>query len=129
VTLHIRKGNYISRIWFFSGKGEVFDVAANLFRELPDGVWTLSWRFRFYRDDSLTQDTDDIKQAWSCKLRAKSEDEAIRECGPIIGKLKIITRLDFDLTIIGTDDPTTVVELMNAKPYFHLSFAGKGANN
>lgn len=122
--MDIKKGNYISRIWFLSKKGTNYDVLMNLMRQLPDGPWTLEYRFRYYKDDK-THGSEDEKSRWTATFpETMTEAEAIRKVAPVLTELKVMTGLKCDITVIESDDPQVVLHLMGTKKYFHIKAAG-----
>lgn len=120
--LVIEKGNYISRIWFFYKDGVMRDVLMALTRKLPDGDWKLAYRFRYYRDEEAF-DSSDEKSVWTAMFPMKlSEAEAVRKVSSVLQKLKVLTRMDFDVTVIESDEPALVTHLMKQKAYFHMRY-------
>ncbi len=118
--IEIKEGNYLSRIWFFYKPDAKFDVIAVLHRQLPDGAWNFSYRFRHYEDDKVF-DSKDSKSYYTATLPgSKSETKAIRSLGPIINKLKVSTHLDCDVTVIESDDPNVVCNIIRTKPYVYM---------
>lgn len=118
--LQLERGNYISRLWFFYRDGVDFDVLMALTRRLPDGDWLLKYRFRYYRDDKAF-DSKDEKSFWTATFSEKlDEAAAVRKVSPIIQKLKVMTRLDFDVLTIESDDPKLALHLMRQKNFMHM---------
>lgn len=75
-TIEIREGRYFVRWWFFSG--DRFDWLCALYRDMPDGEWTVQYRFRYYVDDKVN-DSDDQKSWWSAVFPGATIDEAVVE--------------------------------------------------
>ena len=121
--IEIAKGNYISRIWFFyapEGKGEL-DVLAHLWRRLPEGLWTLEYRFRYY-EDGKAHDSKDRKSLYVGTFAGPANEEQIWE------KIEVALQamrsflppgFAMDVTDGRTDEPVEVVRLLLTKPYMH----------
>ncbi len=121
----LKPGNYISRIWFFHKNNAEFDVMMALTRKLPNDDWILKYRFRYYRDNKAF-DSDDKKSFWSATFPQKmTEAEAVRKVGPVVQKLKAMTRLDFDIIIAESDNPEIVIALMQKSPFFFMQYEEK----
>lgn len=121
--IEIERGNYISRIWFFHQDGVPRDVLMVLSRRLPDGDWTLKYRFRYHEDDRA-HDSADRFSYWGGTFSAGlSEAEAVRKVGSVLSMLKAKTRLRHcDVTVIESDNPQVFFALMKGKPYSHIRF-------
>ena len=120
----IEKGNYISRIYFFYSPLEPMNVLVLLWRKLPNGNWTLNYRFRYYNDDKI-HDSQDIKNRYTAEFPESnnlSENQILEKVQLIIDGFKTEVLLDkfkLDITEISSDDPTLILHLMQQKPYFH----------
>lgn len=126
--LQIEKGNYISRIWFFSKDGADFDVLMVLGRRLPEGDWKLDYRFRYYRDDEAF-DSKDEKSIWSATFPEKlSESEAVRKTAPVVRKLKAMTRMECEVLTIESDEPAVVIHHLRRCSFAHLEHGVEPAN-
>lgn len=62
----IKEGRYFARQWFFSGVR--FDWLCALWRDLPDGLWTVQYRFRYVVDDKIGYESEDEKSWWTATL-------------------------------------------------------------
>ena len=71
-TIEIKEGRYFACYWFFSG--HCFDWLCALYRDLPDGEWTVQYRFRYYVDEK-THDSDDEKSWWSARFPGTAVEE------------------------------------------------------
>lgn len=115
--IDIKRGNYISRVWFLHKRDAAFDVLAVLRRELPNGLWQFDYRFRYHKDDEA-HDSDDEKSIWRASFdEVMDEAAAVRKVGPAIQKLKIMTRFDVDVVRIESDDPKVVLHQLSSQPW------------
>ena len=67
-----KEGRYFVREWFFSGVR--FDWLCALWRDLPDGLWTVQYRFRYVVDDEIGYESDDEKSWWTATLPAETKE-------------------------------------------------------
>ena len=126
MAFEIAKGNYISRIWFLADPrgGGGMDVFAHLWRRLPEGPWTLEYRFRYYEDDRA-HDSKDRKSGYRGTFNDPlSEAQVIKKV-----EVALRTILEFlpegfamDATVVETDEPEVVTRLLAQKPYMHIKF-------
>lgn len=72
-TIEVRDGRRFASWWFFSGHR--FDWLCALYRDLPDGEWTVQYRFRYYADDRV-HGSEDEKSWWSAKFPGAALEEA-----------------------------------------------------
>lgn len=72
--IEIKEGRYFVRYWFFSGVD--FDWLAALWRDLPNGLWTIQYRFRYVVDDKLGYESEDEKSWWAATLPEGTEENA-----------------------------------------------------
>ena len=77
-VLSIRENRYFSRIWFIEGEGS--DWLGGLWRDLPDGDWNLTYRWRY--DNPEVDDptgTEDEKNEYHIVYPATfTEEEVLR---------------------------------------------------
>lgn len=120
--LEFARGNYYSRLWFLGGPSDAIDVLMALSRTLPDGDWTLKYRIR-RKVDEKTFGSEDTKTFWSATFPAgMTEAEAVRKVGPVLQKLRAMTRLPVDVTTIESDDPALIVHLLQGKSFMHVKY-------
>jgi hypothetical protein len=68
----IKEGRYFARQWFFSGVR--FDWLCALWRDLPDGLWTVQYRFRYVVDEKVGHESEDEKSWWTATLPAETKE-------------------------------------------------------
>lgn len=120
--LEMKKGSYISRIWFFAKKGFGFDILMTLTRELPEGLWVFNYRFRYYEDDKA-HDSADRRNFYKASFsEPMTEEAAVEKMGLAIAHFSEMLDCQPDVTIVQSDDPQVAVALMRGKPYFHMKY-------
>lgn len=125
--LEFKKGKYISRAWFLHHPDAGVDVFAWLWRELPQGDWHFSYRFRYYRDDRA-HDSSDRKSGYQGAFNEPlSEAQVLERIQPVLGPLSEMLGQQFGTPPfevacceIGTDDPADAVRLLSLEPWAHL---------
>ena len=120
--LDFARGNYYSRIWFLGGPSDSTDVLMTMMRKLPDGLWQLKYRFRTKNDNGVFDSSDD-KSFWSATFPTTlTEAEVVEKVSPLLQQLVDVTGLPVDATMIESDEPAVIIELMRGKPFFHMQF-------
>lgn len=125
--IELRKGRYHSSLWFLGGEAQPFDVFGSLSRELPDGEWTLNFRFRYHDgvgDDPFTD--GDTKRWYSAKWRTDvSEEQALASCREVFQKLQAESGLRLHVLPVRTDDPKTISDALGRETWSHRRTASK----
>lgn len=98
------------------------DVFAHLWRRLPDGPWTLQYRFRYYKDDQA-HDSKDHKSGYHGTFD-RSLDQSV-----VLPRVELALRtiLEFmpegfilDEIVVETDEPEAIARLLGEKKWLHL---------
>lgn len=124
-TLDIQKGNYISKVWFFSkpSGGGGYDVLANLWRKLPDGVWRLSYRFRYHKDGKAFNSEDEKNFFSGTWAETITEKELWKRLDPTMQSFltEVLPEgFTVDVTEIQSDEPQVFIEKMGKKGYINI---------
>lgn len=121
----LKEKRFYERIMFFQGPS--MDIMAAAYRDLPDGTWEITWRFRYYNDTKV-HDSEDHKSVWRAQLKdlgtqsiEKHVDDWIEVLLIAMGRLGI--KLVSNLTP-RTDDPDVITDLLARQPWAHLKHGG-----
>jgi hypothetical protein len=110
------EGRYVSAIWFVGGEGSK-DWMACLYRDLPDGPWTLVYRFRYYAGPD-PNDPKDRKNSYTGS--GPSEDRGIAALDHIAS---VLVQEGFGTFVSKltpkTADPEVVYTMLMKEPWAH----------
>lgn len=123
--IEIKKGNYVSRIWFYHGDDDApFDVMAHLWRQLPDGEWKYEYRFRYYVDNKA-HGSADRKSAYLMTFhKVMTEAEVLEHMQPALAGMLALMPDGFSVEelVIESDEPSLVMHLLGKLPHMHMCF-------
>lgn len=125
--LLFQRGLYYSRVWFLFSPEQPRDVLAVLRRELPDGLWRLEYRFRYYNDDKAFDSTDRKNFYSGTYPEHVPEGEIVDKTSEAIGIIASMQGMTVETIVIESDDPTVIHEKLAESPHFKMRMDDSGA--
>lgn len=114
--IEIKPGRYFSAIWYIEGRDKNWMAA--LWRDEPDGAFTLSGRFRYYVDDKR-HDSDDRKSVFGAvaqphmtEAKMLSDIDSLADGLVRAGFGRAVEKL-----ILRTNDPMKVMEALQREKW------------
>jgi hypothetical protein len=120
VTIEIREGRYFSRIWFIEGK--TCDWLGALWRDLPDGQWNLTYRFRYDnpRVDDPTGGADE-KRGYHVRFHGmKTEPEVLADAKFILTMVLIALGGPLHTLLLSSSNTEEIFEQFKTLPGTHV---------
>jgi hypothetical protein len=118
------KGRYYSAIYFLEGREQ--DWMACVFRDLPDGKWRFTYRFRYYVDEKI-HGSDDKRSVYDCSCGDSTEQEVLSAVSKAANML-----VETGYSPSGrihklrpcTDDPMKLGEMLAREDWAHVKTVG-----
>lgn len=130
-TLEMQPGRYFSKVWMLGRPEATVDVLAALWRDLPDGLWTLTYRFRYHVDDKM-HGSEDHKSAYRGTFGERAEpvlpesevlpkvERAIVLIAQMLGQQNGLPPFQVDGVVCGTDDAMEIACKLYEKPWANI---------
>lgn len=119
--LDVKDGRYFAVIAFVYGDAHRRDWFGSAWRDLPDGVWKITYRFRYYVDRK-THESDDDKHCYEMTGTAGLSEEkvilAVRSMTDTLLSIDFNDRVDF--LEVRTSDPRVILETIAEQPWAHF---------
>ena len=115
---------YIEHLWFIAIDGT--DLMGVLYKDTPDGIWRLTYRFRHYRSDG-PWDNKDVKNVWEVKASNSDEDrDKLRDGFDAMlkaSKERFEVKESSSLPIRGGQDK--FIAALSKQPWAHVKVSSK----
>ena len=131
----LKEGRYVAALWIVplrdacDKEGQFYEQAdwlATLYRDEGERDFQCHYRFRYYVDDRA-HDSEDKKSAYGVKFTGKSETEAMAIMGLLAENIATSghgPRAEIHKLLIGSGDPTFIIERLQTEQFFHMKVLG-----
>jgi hypothetical protein len=119
--MELKKGRYISHLWFVDSKERDKDWMCWLYRD-PGEDWVLEYRFRYYKDKKA-HDSEDQKSFYETSIsQAMLEADVVRRVDILAGMTEATYKGALWKVPIQSDEPMVAVVAINKEPWMHVKF-------
>lgn len=122
--MRLQRGHYVSRVYFLYHPDVKMDILGHLWRVLPDGLWTLQYRFRYYEDE-FVHDSSDRKSGYEGTFdRRMTEPELLARVEMALGFVASAYQpaLRMDVVSVDSDDPRVYHARLSSMPWYSARF-------
>lgn len=115
---------YIDHMWFVGGPG--LDWMAVLYRDTPDAVWRLTYRFRYHHSED-PHDSKDRKHVFELTAPASAVGDTLRQvCESVAREVQQQMGAEADMSSVSIQGNTeTFMCILAKQPFAHMKVIPK----